>query len=92
MCIRDSINTVKLKDELEIIDNYIYLQRIRFDTLFTIENLVMDEVLECEIVKMIIQPLIENSIYHGLSECEGNGKIIIQGLKSNNNLILTVSE
>ncbi len=86
------INTVKLKDELEIIDNYIYLQRIRFDTLFTIENLVMDEVLECEIVKMIIQPLIENSIYHGLSECEGNGKIIIQGLKSNNNLILTVSD
>ena len=61
------VNTVKLKEEIGIIDNYIYLQRIRFDTLFTIENLVNDDVLECEIIKMIIQPLIENSIYHGLS-------------------------
>ncbi len=86
------INTVKLKDEIEIINNYIYLQRIRFDSLFTIENLVTDDVLNCEIIKMIIQPLIENSIYHGLSECDGNGKIIIQALKSNDNLIITVSD
>ena len=86
------INTVKLKDEIAIIENYIYLQRIRFNTLFTIENLVNDDVLECEIIKMIIQPLIENSIYHGLSECNGNGKIIIQALQANDNLIITVSD
>ena len=86
------INTVKLKEELAIIDNYIYLQKMRFDSLFTIENLVSEEVLECEMIKMIIQPLIENSIYHGLSECNGNGKIIIQGLKSNDKLIITVSD
>ena len=86
------INTVRLKEELEIIDNYIYLQKMRFDTLFIIENLVSDDVLECKIIKMIIQPLIENSIYHGLSECDGNGKIIIQGLKADKNLIITVSD
>ncbi len=86
------VNTVKLKEELAIIDHYIYLQKIRFDSLFRIENLVSDEVLECEIIKMIIQPLIENAIYHGLSECNENGKIIIQGLKVENNLIITVSD
>lgn len=86
------INTVLLKDEMNIIDNYIYLQRIRFDQLFTIENLIPQDVLNCEIIKMIIQPLIENSIYHGLSECSGNGKIIIQGEHLNNNLILTISD
>jgi two-component system sensor histidine kinase YesM len=86
------INTVLLKEEIDIIENYIYLQRIRFDQLFTIENLITTEVLHCEIIKMIIQPLIENSIYHGLSECSGNGKIIIQGLRVNDNLILTISD
>ena len=86
------INTVPLKDEIDIIENYIYLQKIRFDQLFTIENLITSEVLHCEIIKMIIQPLIENSIYHGLSECSGNGKIIIQGLRVNDNLILTISD
>lgn len=86
------INTVKLREELNIIDNYIYLQKIRFDQLFTIENLITEDVMECEIIKMIIQPLIENSIYHGLSECSSNGKIIIQGQKINNELLLTISD
>ncbi|MDS0524828.1 histidine kinase [Clostridium sp. SHJSY1] len=86
------VNTVLLKDEIRIIDNYIYLQRIRFDQLFNIENLIEPEVLNCEIIKMIIQPLIENSIYHGLSECNGDGKIIIQGQHINDNLLLTVSD
>ena len=86
------INTVLLKEEIIIIENYIYLQKIRFDQLFTIENLISPDVLNCEIIKMIIQPLIENSIYHGLSECSGNGKIIIQGEHINNNLVLTISD
>ena len=86
------INTVTLDKELEIINNYIYLQKIRFDQLFTIQNLVPDELLNCEIIKMIIQPLIENSIYHGLSECSGDGKIIIQGQKIDNNLLLSISD
>lgn len=86
------INTVLLKEEIAIIENYIYLQKIRFDQLFTIENLITPEILSCEIIKMIIQPLIENSIYHGLSECSSNGKIIIQGKHLDTNLILTISD
>ncbi|MGN0143499.1 MAG: sensor histidine kinase [Clostridium sp.] len=86
------VNTVRLKEEITIIEHYIYLQRIRFNTLFSIENLVNSDVLQCKIIKMIIQPLIENSIYHGLSECNGNGKIIIQALKIDNNLVITVSD
>lgn len=86
------INTVTLKEEIKIIDNYIYLQKIRFDQLFYIENMIPEELLNCEITKMIIQPLIENAIYHGLSECSGNGKIIIQGTRVNDDLLLTISD
>lgn len=86
------INTVTLEQEIKIINNYIYLQKIRFDQLFTIENMITDELLNCEIIKMIIQPLIENAIYHGLSEYSENGKIIIQGVKRDNDLLLTISD
>ncbi|GAA0752799.1 sensor histidine kinase [Clostridium sartagoforme] len=86
------VNTVTLRQEIDIIDNYIYLQKIRFDQLFIIENNVPEELLDCEIIKMIIQPLIENAIYHGLSECDSNGKIIIQGHHIENNLLLTISD
>ena len=86
------INTVTLKEEMEIIDNYIYLQKIRFDQLFTIENMIDEELLNCEIIKMIIQPLIENAIYHALSECMGDGKIIIQGVHIDDKLVLTISD
>ena len=86
------INTVKLRDEMTIIDNYIYLQKIRFDNLFTITNLISEDVLDCEIIKMIVQPLIENSINHGLSECSENGKIIIQSFVIDGNLVLTISD
>lgn len=86
------VNIVTLKQEMEIIDNYIYLQKIRFDQLFTIETMIPEELLSCEIIKMIIQPLIENTIYHALSECTGYGKIIIQGLHIDDKLILTISD
>ncbi|MBE6063746.1 MAG: sensor histidine kinase [Clostridium butyricum] len=86
------INTVTLRDEIAIIDNYIYLQKMRFDNLFTITNLISEDVLDCEIIKMIIQPLIENSINHGLSECSENGKIIIQSFVIDGNLVLNISD
>ena len=86
------VNTVTLKEEIKIINNYIYLQKVRFDSLFTIDNLISSDVADCQIIKMIIQPLIENSIYHGLSQCSSNGKIIIQAMHVENNLIITVSD
>ncbi|MBE6050717.1 MAG: sensor histidine kinase [Clostridium sp.] len=86
------INTVSLRDEMKIIDNYIYLQKIRFDQIFTITNLIDDTLLNCEIIKMIIQPIIENAINHGLSECTDNGQIIIQGQRINDNLMLTITD
>lgn len=86
------VNTVTLDQEIDIIENYIYLQKIRFDQLFVIENMITDDLLNCEIIKMIIQPLIENAIYHGLSEYSENGKIIIQGVKIEDNLVLTISD
>lgn len=85
------VNLVALKEEISIIKQYIYLQQIRFST-FSIEILADDNVLECEIIKMIIQPLLENAIYHGLKECDGNGKIVVKAYKENSLLIIKVTD
>lgn len=83
---------VSLREEIKIIHNYIYLQKIRFEQLFTIESFIDEEVMDCKIIKMIIQPVIENSINHGLSKCTEAGKIIIEGRHIENKLILDISD
>ena len=83
---------VSLREEIKIIHNYIYLQQIRFEQLFTIESFIDEEVMDCKIIKMIIQPVIENSINHGLSKCTEAGKIIIEGRHIENKLILDISD
>jgi sensor histidine kinase YesM len=59
-------NLVMLAAEIEYLNAYVYLQKLRYDDnaiLFQID--VEDELLSCKTVKLILQPLFENAIYHG---------------------------
>ena len=51
--------------------NYMNIQKIRFKNKFTVDFDVEEEVLSCLTVKLILQPILENAIYHGM---EGNGR------------------
>lgn len=48
--------------------------------------------MHCNIIKLLLQPLVENSINHGLENSSAQGTIQIQGYKSNKKLIFTVSD
>ncbi|WP_179213316.1 sensor histidine kinase [Ekhidna lutea] len=69
--------TVPLSDELEMLQLYIDLEKLRFEVGFDFEINVSDELDQksMKIPSMIIQPFIENAIWHGLSPKEGQGKI-----------------
>ena len=56
---------VSVYDEIEWLKKYIYLQQIRFNNSFTLDLDVDENVLGCRIHKLILQPLVENSIIHG---------------------------
>ncbi|WP_235599417.1 cache domain-containing sensor histidine kinase [Paenibacillus amylolyticus] len=56
-----------IKHELEYTGNYLQLQNIRFDDMFTLAVNMPDEMLECSIIPLVFQPIVENSIHHGFA-------------------------
>ncbi|MDQ0089142.1 two-component system sensor histidine kinase YesM [Paenibacillus anaericanus] len=62
---------VTIQDEIEAMRNYMELQRIRYDYEFEFHVEVSDEVMSVAVPRFLLQPLVENSIYHGVSEQSG---------------------
>lgn len=83
---------VTLENELELCRSYIDIQQIRFDDKFTFETNVPDELLSCMIPKLILQPIVENSILHGLADSDRGTIIIDAAVENEDTLIITVSD
>ena len=86
---------VRLRDEIFNIKNYMLIQQYRFSNRFSLEiKIDKDDEIAYEylVPRLIIQPVIENAIYHGLKEKLENGKITIEITLTNNNMILMISD
>jgi two-component system, sensor histidine kinase YesM len=83
---------VKLSEEISHINDYVSLQRTRFKDIFRIEINIDKSLYDCIIIKMILQPAIENAIYHGLSDTPSNGFIKISGYRENEDIIFEVAD
>lgn len=68
---------VSLREELEIVKSYLMIQKERFADRFTLEYNFSDDAYDCLIPKMVIQPLVENAIVHGLEKSLKPGSILI---------------
>ena len=82
-----------IKDEFYMLDNYILLLRYRYSNALKIEYVIDEErLLEEKIPRMILQPILENSVFHGLSSAEFNDNMILRiTLKEQNgDLCITV--
>lgn len=75
--IHNSNEIVTMKTELEFLKKYIYLQQQRFEYAFNCTVDFDERAGECRIHKLLIQPLVENTIIHGFSGFEGTGEIHI---------------
>ena len=86
-------DTVTVAEELKIVQAYIDIQQIRFYDKFRVEYNFDDTVLQNRIPKMVLQPLIENAITHGLEESTRNGLLKIGGsLQSDATTLLWVED
>lgn len=85
---------VTVRQELENIRNYVQIQQYRFQGrfLFRIYSHDADGYLSCPIPKMILQPIVENAIFHGIEEKMELGHIAIHVQMSDERLILLVSD
>lgn len=85
-------NIITVEQELEHAKNYLIIQKIRYKNKFQYEIKAEEEVLKCHTVKLILQPIIENAIYHGIEYMVDEGFISISAGKFENKLLFEVTD
>ncbi|SDX94158.1 two-component system, sensor histidine kinase YesM [Paenibacillus sp. CF384] len=84
---------VTLDQELNAVKSYIYLQLIRFEDRFDVTYQFTDEALQVSVLKMILQPLVENAVFHGLEPKTSKGNLTITGeVENGRTLVLRISD
>lgn len=82
-----------IRNEVEHSKLYVNLQNMRYDNRITLITRLDESLMDCSIPKITFQPIIENSINHGiLGRGMENGSILISGYISQNNLIIQISD
>lgn len=92
--LRNSLNNQNsfytIRESVELLENYLTIQEIRFVDKLQVNYDIDESTLDLVIPKLIIQPLVENSIKHGLEPKIGNWIINIEIKKVNNRLVIRV--
>lgn len=85
---------IRLEDETAFLNNYLALESIRMNGRLTYEIRVAEDVddFDTELPPMILQPFVENAIWHGLSPRPNGGRVLIEFKKENGALICTVED
>ncbi|EMS71358.1 sensor histidine kinase [Ruminiclostridium cellobioparum] len=83
---------ISVKEELEHIKSYLIIQKIRYEEKLDYEISFEESILEYKVIKLILQPLVENAIYHGVKEKRGTGKIYITVEKHEKGICLSISD
>lgn len=83
---------ITIKEEIDMVRNYLTVQNIRFGGRFTIDINVDDRVLNIKIPRLTLQPLVENAINHGIRGKLGPGKITIYTMYNEDHIILSVED
>jgi two-component system, LytTR family, sensor kinase len=88
--LRSQEHFVTLREELEAIDEYLDIESIRFGPRLHVEKSIDPASLEIVVPSMLLQPLVENSIKHGLSPKIGEGRITIKSVREKEHVIIDV--
>jgi len=83
---------VPISQEMEIIRNYLDIHRVRMGNRLSYKIDIPDSLLECQIPPLLIQPLVENSIKHGLEPKLEGGEVAIKGEIEGNIIRITVTD
>lgn len=90
---RGSISFYTVREELDVLDSYIYLMKIRYSDGFEVEYHIDQGCLDYKMPRLILQPIVENSIVHGLAEKEDDiGHLKISLKEEVESLLFTVED
>ncbi len=85
-------NVISVGDELQHARSYLAIQRYRYKNKFTSYFEVEPDIEQYKTIKLVIQPLIENAIYHGMEYMDGDGEIYIRAYARERDLYLEVED
>jgi two-component system LytT family sensor kinase len=88
--LRSQEHFVTLREELEAIDEYLDIEAVRFGAKLHIEKAVDPDSLDVVVPSMLLQPLVENSIKHGLAPKLGPGQITIRSVRQEGHAIIDI--
>ncbi|MBP1999406.1 sensor histidine kinase YesM [Paenibacillus shirakamiensis] len=83
---------ISLQLEVEHLINYLEIQKFRFEDLFDYQIDIPNEMMNCMLLKLTLQPLVENTIQHGFEGIEYTGKIKITGEMKEDHILLIVED
>lgn len=86
------IQEIPLKQELEFLEKYLEIELTRFHDRLKVEMQISPDTLDASVPNMILQPLVENAIKHGIGPRSTGGKISIGASRENGHLALTVRD
>lgn len=93
ICLSKGHDVIPLKLEIEHVKNYLIIQNMRYDNLIRSEIRIGEGCEEAMIPKLTLQPLVENSIYHGIKIKEGKeGSIFLSARREENVVLITLAD
>jgi two-component system LytT family sensor kinase len=89
---RLGIQEIPLKEEVEFLEKYLEIERTRFGDRLTVDMEIEPETLDVSVPNLILQPLVENAIRHGIAPRLGGGRLHIVARRTGNRLWLMVRD
>jgi two-component system LytT family sensor kinase len=90
--LRSHDHFVSLREELEAVDEYLDIEVVRFGPNLVVEKQIAPDTLDVLVPSMILQPLVENSIKHGLAQKVGQGHLTIRSRRENGHAVIEVAD
>ena len=88
----DGAQEIPLNRELDVLDDYLAIMQVRFENRLTIRRNVDSDVLDAMVPDMILQPIVENAIKHGVTQRATPGWVLIEAQRDNDTLRLVVED
>ena len=83
---------VPLRQELELLERYVDIMRVRFDDQLEVETKADPRALDALVPNMILQPLVENAIKHGVEQNDDGGRVEVEAVLDGDTLVLRVRD
>ena len=90
--ISNSNEFITIREELEILEKYIEIQKIRYYDSFDYETIVDPNVADALIPKLILQPLVENALFHGIHGCDRRGLIKVSVQREEDDCVIVIHD